>query len=132
MGRNRERHDAAGAQDAAGLAESRNVVVEMLDDLTEDHCVEARVRKRQRGHIGSDDGSANALLENVAGRRGDVRAHDVEAPLLELRGERSLSRPGVQDLAPRLRGQEEPEEEPLAQLVPRPDEVGRRSPLVGH
>ena len=43
---------------------------------------------------------------------------------------RALPGARVKDLRARRAGEEEVEQQPLAQLVPRPDEVGRRPPLV--
>jgi hypothetical protein len=126
----RHRRDAARTQDSPRLLQSPHVVVDVLDHLAEDDRVERRVGERESGDVGLDDRSANAPRKHFAGGRRDVSADDQEAALLEQLRERSLSRPYVQHLGPRLGGQEELQEQPLTQLVARSHEVRCGPPLV--
>jgi hypothetical protein len=83
VSRHREHGDARRPQHAPGLAQRRDVVLDVLEHFSEEDCVEARVRERQGGGIRPDDSSANPFGQDLASRRRDVRAHDLEAALLE-------------------------------------------------
>jgi hypothetical protein len=130
MGRHREHDDARRSNHASGFDQGRDVVLDVLDHFSEDNRVEARVGKRQGSGVRSDDWPANALGQEAANRRRDVRAHDLEPPVLEEPGERSLARADVEHPRPGRCREKELQEQPLAQVVARADEVGRGSPLV--
>jgi hypothetical protein len=114
MGGYRQHGDARRPQHAPCLDQRRNVVVHVLDYLSEDDRIEARVRKREGSGIRPDDPPANTLGQDLARRRRDVRAHDLEAALLEQLRERSLTRADVENPRPGEGGQKELQEQPLA------------------
>jgi hypothetical protein len=109
MGRHRECRRAARTHDAPTLLQRRDVVLDVLEHLAEDHRVEALVGKRERGRACADDRPVNPGREDEVGGLRDVRAHDVEPVLLEELRERALARPDVEHRPPRPAAQEEVE-----------------------
>jgi hypothetical protein len=128
MGRHGERDHSAGAQDPPRFAQRRDVVGHVLDHLTEHDCVEARVGEGKLGDIGSNHGSAHPPLQDVARRRRDIAADDVETAVLEQSRERPASGAGVEDRPARPSSEQQVEEEALSQFVPRAEEVVSVSP----
>ena len=106
------------------------VVLYMLEHFSQDDCVEARVRERKLSEIGSNDGSSYTPSQVGECGIGDVRARDRESSTFEQGAEATQAGAAVQDGSSSTQGEKLLQKQPLPKLVPRPHELGRRTPHV--
>jgi hypothetical protein len=117
-----EQQAATGAKDAADLREPGGGVGDVLDGLTREHDVEARVGERPGAGEGNEPGLERRRARTRAAERllGDVDGHNLDAGPHELPREEPL---GAADVEQALAGADALQQEAAAQL-----EVGGLEP----
>ena len=126
----RDCQGAARPEHTPDLAESGRVVLDVLEHLAEHGGVEGRVLERQVREIGGEHALPEPFSQHLDGLWRDVGARHVEPPLEQAPGHRPLAGARVEHTRAGVRGEEQVEQQALAELVPRPDEVRRGSPPV--
>jgi hypothetical protein len=130
--RHGEREHAVRTQYSANLFQRVPIVLDVLQHLAQHGGVETLVLEGKRGQVGFYCPPRAALTEELDCGRRHISARDLEPKLHELPRERALAGASVQDGGARTGGEEKVEEETLAEVVARADELGRRPPLVAH
>jgi hypothetical protein len=100
----------------------------VLEDFSENDCVELRILKRHVGDIAGHDRPSHAISKQSHSRRGEIHAGHLEIVLLEKLSEGALSCACIENLRSRAPAQKERKKQAFPKLVAGPDELRCRTP----